>query len=88
MADSSPIMGEGSVNAVMAAESKLNITHEPIPALGWPAMTMDLKVAQELSLDELQPGTRIHFILQKEGQYNYVISDIHAMPAAHEGAQP
>ena len=36
--------GTGMVHAV-TPEGKLTVSHEPIPALGWPAMKMDLDVA-------------------------------------------
>ncbi|WP_422026045.1 efflux RND transporter periplasmic adaptor subunit [Roseovarius sp.] len=35
--------GKGIVNAV-TPEGKLTVSHDPIPALGWPAMKMDLDV--------------------------------------------
>ncbi|MEL6368047.1 MAG: efflux RND transporter periplasmic adaptor subunit [Pseudomonadota bacterium] len=37
-------VGMGVVHAV-TADGKLSVSHDPIPTLGWPAMTMDLPVA-------------------------------------------
>jgi len=42
--------GTGVIHAV-TPDGKLNISHDPIPALGWPAMTMDLDVTG------VDPGT-------------------------------
>lgn len=43
----------------------INLSHEPIPALGWPAMTMDLDLIEGLSVpDHLQPGDAFAFALE------------------------
>ena len=71
------IMAMGIVKKVMAAEHKLNITHDPIETLGWPAMTMDFEVAAAVDLAGLKPGERIHFGLEKDASSNYRITSIH-----------
>jgi hypothetical protein len=42
--------GTGTVNSVDASGHKINLTHGPIPALGWPGMTMDFAVAPAVDL--------------------------------------
>ena len=37
--------GTGTVNSVDPAQHKVNLSHNPIPEIGWPAMTMDFPVA-------------------------------------------
>jgi Cu/Ag efflux protein CusF len=55
----------GTVNAVDAAARKINLSHGPIPALGWPAMTMDFAVAPSVDLSRIKPGSRINVSLEK-----------------------
>ena len=61
----------GTVNTVDAAQKKMNISHGPIPALGWPSMTMDFAVAPAVDLSRIKPGSRIEFSLErgKDGMY-------------------
>jgi hypothetical protein len=37
--------GTGTVNSVDPTQHKVNVSHNPIPDIGWPAMTMDFSVA-------------------------------------------
>ena len=46
--ESKVIMGKGVIHSVSKMNNKVNLTHEPIPALGWPEMTMDLAVADDV----------------------------------------
>jgi Cu/Ag efflux protein CusF len=55
----------GTVNSIDAAQHKLNITHEPIPAIGWPSMTMDFPVAPAVNLSTVKPGARVNFTIEK-----------------------
>ncbi len=68
--------GKGVVQAVNKEERQLRITHEAIPALKWPGMTMAFKVASGLSLEGLAPGARVTFTLSKSPQGGYVIEQI------------
>jgi Cu(I)/Ag(I) efflux system protein CusF len=55
----------GTVNAVDPAGHKINVSHQPIPSIGWPAMTMDFAVAASVDLSRIKPGSRINFSLEK-----------------------
>lgn len=68
--------GKGTVNQVDAAGGSVNITHEAIPALKWPAMTMDFKVADKKSLARVKTGQAVSFGLSKDPKDGYVISHI------------
>lgn len=57
--------GKGVVNAVDVTSHKVNVWHEPIPSLGWPAMKMDFAVAPSVDLKTIQPGTPVEFIVGK-----------------------
>ena len=55
----------GVVNSVDAAAGKINVTHEPVPELGWPRMTMDLPVTRRVDLSALKPGETVNFTLKQ-----------------------
>ncbi len=55
------VMGKGIVHSVDIENKKINLSHEPIPALKWPEMTMDLDVAEGVDLSTLKPEQNIHF---------------------------
>ncbi|MGE3279980.1 MAG: efflux RND transporter periplasmic adaptor subunit [Alphaproteobacteria bacterium] len=52
---------EGEIKAVKGSEGKVTISHGPIPALGWPAMTMDFTLPPDGVPAGLAPGDRIRF---------------------------
>ena len=43
----------------------VNLTHEPIPEIGWPSMTMDLKLLEGAEVGEVAPGDRVMIMLEK-----------------------
>lgn len=67
MAHESQVHGQasGTVNSVDAEARKINISHGPIQALGWPPMTMDFPVAPSVDLKSIKPGSRVNFTLKK-----------------------
>ena len=70
------VTGAGKVKQVMAEQRKLNLEHEPIPELGWPAMTMDFRLAEGVDTSGLTSGDVIDFELEDTGE-GYVISSFH-----------
>lgn len=57
--------GRGLVNAVDVKRGVVNLTHEAIPSLGWPGMTMEFTVKDASALASLKPGTKVEFDLEK-----------------------
>lgn len=57
--------GIGTVNLVDPAGHKVNLSHQPIPEIGWPAMTMDFAVAPTVDLRAIKPGARVNFTIEK-----------------------
>jgi Cu(I)/Ag(I) efflux system membrane fusion protein len=55
----------GEVTAVDAAAGDLEMRHEPIPAIEWPAMTMPFDVADKALLNGLKVGQKVDFDLAK-----------------------
>src|SRR5260370_39240232 len=56
--------GTGTVNSIDATQHKVNLSHSPIPEIGWPAMTMDFPVAASVDLKTINPGTRVNFTIE------------------------
>jgi len=56
--------GVGVVQSIDAASGRITIAHEPIAALGWPAMTMGFKVSRPELLEGIKDGQRIDFTLR------------------------
>ena len=68
--------GTGTVNAVDPAQHKLNISHQPIPEIGWPAMTMEFPVAPAVDLKAIKSGTRVNFTIEQRPGGMYEIKAI------------
>ncbi|MBZ0096212.1 MAG: copper-binding protein [Sulfuricella sp.] len=68
--------GRGTINKVDNAAGSVNISHEAIPAIKWPAMTMDIKVADKKILSGVKSGQTVTFGLIKDPKAGYVISHI------------
>jgi Cu(I)/Ag(I) efflux system protein CusF len=54
-------MGVGVIKAIDAKAGTLTIQHQPIPAVGWPAMTMTFKAKPPALLKGLKVGEAIGF---------------------------
>ena len=74
-----PIVGMGVVNAIDVEAQALNVSHQPIEALGWPEMTMDIPVTENVDLSKVGPGANIHFTLVQGEDGRYRIDSIHVM---------
>ncbi len=72
------IPGKGVVKKVDAAAGVVKLAHEPIPAIKWPAMTMDIKVQDARLLTGIKPEQKVDFGLVKGADGHYVISRIGA----------
>jgi Cu(I)/Ag(I) efflux system protein CusF len=75
-ADQAAAQGKGTVNAVDAAGHKINLSHEPIPAIGWPSMKMNFPVAAAVDLKSVKAGTQVEFTLAKNKAGAYEIQSI------------
>lgn len=61
---SEAVVGTGVIHTISRMNKTVNLTHDPIPALNWPKMTMDLPVADNVDIRSLQTGTAIQFHLE------------------------
>jgi len=69
-----------TVNKIDAAQHKVNLSHDPIQAIGWPAMTMDFPVAPSVDLATVKPGSRVTFTMSKDRAGTYQIEAIRPNP--------
>jgi Cu(I)/Ag(I) efflux system protein CusF len=80
VADTAGAEGDGVVHTVDEKEGVVNLTHGPIPSLSWPAMTMDLPVAEGVDLADVQPGDKIRFRIVLGADQVYRITAIEPAP--------
>lgn len=68
----------GTVQKVDATGRMLGLAHGPIPAIGWPAMTMDFPVAPGVDITGLAPGRQVEFTLapQPGASGGYVVTRV------------
>jgi Cu/Ag efflux protein CusF len=74
------IEGKGVVNSVDTGNHSVNLSHEPIAAIGWPSMTMDMKVAEDVAISEIKGGESVTFTLERGPDGIYTITDIAPAP--------
>ncbi len=72
----------GAIESIDAATNAISVSHDPIPALKWPAMTMEFELADAEIANELLPGQAVHFSFEDRGDGVFVITAIEAMDAA------
>jgi Cu/Ag efflux protein CusF len=58
------------------------VTHEPIPELNWPTMTMDFPAAKGVKLEGLRPDSRARFRIREGKDGRYEIDAIEPSPPA------
>ncbi len=78
--------GTGIVEAV-TSDGKLTLSHDPIPELSWPAMTMDLPV-RDLDLEAVPVGVLVAFDLVKGDGGLYDIVAVRSAEAPKEPISP
>lgn len=72
---SEKIMAIGILKELMPKQNKINLAHDPIPALDWPDMVMDFEINADVSLKDLNKGDKVEFELVK-GENGYVVKSI------------
>jgi Cu/Ag efflux protein CusF len=69
----------GTITALNAASHKVTFDHGPIPAINWPAMTMEFAVAPSVDLAKLKMGEKVNFTLSGSGG-TYTVQSISPAP--------
>lgn len=68
--------GTGRINSVDVEKKQVNLTHAPMPELGWPEMTMDLPVTAKVDLSTVKAGDAVAFRLKLGRDKVYRITEI------------
>jgi Cu(I)/Ag(I) efflux system membrane fusion protein len=70
--------GRGKITAVDAARGRVELDHEPMPSMRWPAMKMGFAVTDADALSKLKTGDTVEFRLRAEPDKSgdYVIDSI------------
>jgi len=68
--------GVGVINSLDADKGMVNLTHEPMPDLGWPVMTMDLPVTKRVDLGAVKPGDKVKFKLKLGRDKQYRVTEM------------
>ena len=71
------VFGNGIVEALNRETRRIRVSHGPIEALGWAAMTMEFDVLEGVNLESINIGQSIHFSLGQSDVGDYVINIIH-----------
>jgi Cu/Ag efflux protein CusF len=59
-----PVRSTGTVTAVNAAAGAITLSHDPIPAIQWPAMTMEFHAENPAILQGIAVGDHVTFELK------------------------
>lgn len=62
---SSTVTGTGVLHELEPEANRVNMSHDPIPAIDWPAMTMPFKVKPDVDLEAFSPDDKVEFELEK-----------------------
>jgi len=85
--ESAGISGMAEIREIDASSHTLKLKHEPIEALGWPAMTMNFNVAENIELGDFETGQSIHFTMREQLDGGYLIEQIMVMDQAADGQE-
>jgi len=73
---------QGTLDAIND-DGSVSITHDPIPSLGWPGMSMDFPLANSSLTQGIKPGSAISFELVERKPGEYVITRLQTRSSAH-----
>ena len=76
VAQAGTVQGAGMVNSADPAGRRINLSHDAIPSIGWPPMTMDFAVAPSVDLRTIKPGAHVNFTMQQGSGGMYVIQSV------------
>lgn len=77
--DAAPAMvwTTATVNSVMIDHQMVNLDHAAIEDWGWPSMTMDFNVADDIDISQLTEGMSLHLQITKLDTGDYLVTTIH-----------
>lgn len=63
----------GVMNSIDKASLKAIITHDPVPALGWPTMTMGFAFEDASLLEDMKAGDKVRFDFRNQGNTSVIV---------------
>jgi len=87
MAEKTEAKGKGIINSVDTEGRSINITHEPMPDLHWPEMTMDLPVTRKVDLSKTSVGDAVAFKIKLGRDKKYRVIELSSSDD-NSGSQP
>lgn len=69
----------GKVLSVNIDKRTISLDHTAIPEINMPAMKMEFDVDKQVSLKGVKPGDNIHFVIVKQSDDTYLITNIHVI---------
>ena len=75
-----PFWTEATVNGPITSDGMVTLSHSPIPAIGWPAMTMDFAVDPKVPATVLAPGRPLRVALARNPDGTYRVVAVEAAP--------
>lgn len=76
---------DGTFEAVDVAAGSLTLSHGEIPALKWPAMTMDFMIADPSQVKDIAPGTPVRFVFHAGAPGEYIVTAIEPLAGERGG---
>ncbi len=70
------IPGHGTIEAIDPARRRVTVAHEPMPKIGWPAMTMVFPAPSSVDLTAFHPGDHVDFSLVKNPDGTYRLQSL------------
>ena len=64
------------IHQVDADKGLVNVTHDPVPELKWPQMTMDLPVTKRVDLSKVKAGDKVTITLKQGVDKQYRVMEI------------
>lgn len=75
----------GKLDSIDVTAGTVSISHEAIPDLNWPAMTMDFKLAAPDVVKGIAPGTPIRFQFEQRAPGEFAIVHVEPNATGHGG---
>lgn len=63
----------GVLNSIDKRALKASITHDPMPVLGWPSMTMNFAFEDASLLEDLKAGDKVRFDFRNQGNTSVIV---------------
>ncbi len=85
-ADEEHITAHGVLEEIDEEAGEVTITHDPIPELDWPEMTMPFEIGDDVDLEDLAPGDAVIFAMEPLNDMAARLTAIEADDAAEPEA--